>query len=369
MPRRRTSKSRLLVEDKPRRSPLRTLGRTLYIMLVILSAVVVVGYGYWQTHITPPDVAQRTLSAPGQTNIAAAPVSNPAGEVEDPGGREDPPPAGRQRREGVYTFVLLGKDYESGNTDSIILVTYDTKEQKAGMVSVPRDTIVRRDWSRNLKINAAYSMKGPDTLKAELENTFGVPIDFYVWVSLKGFIALVDQLGGVDVYLPSNMNYDDPEQNLHIHYTKGQKHLTGQQAMEVARFRHNNDGTGYNDEGRTQMQRTILMALAKKVLSWNSLTRVQSFVDIFQKYVKTDMSTQDMLYFASQAVYLDPSAGLNQGVLEGRSDAIYKGNYWCCVYQAEEILPTLNDLLNPYNEALTASDLDLLKADRYYFKE
>ncbi len=79
-------------------------------------------------------------------------------------------------------------------------------------------------------------------LKEEIEQTFGIPIDYYIYVDLKGFVALVDELEGVDVYIPEEMNYDDPYQDLHIHYTKGQHHLNGQQAMEVVRFRHNNDG-------------------------------------------------------------------------------------------------------------------------------
>ena len=64
-----------------------------------------------------------------------------------------------------------------------------------------------------------------DVLKEEIEQTFGIPIDYYIYVDLKGFVALVDELEGVDVYIPEEMNYDDPYQDLHIHYTKGQHHL------------------------------------------------------------------------------------------------------------------------------------------------
>ena len=124
----------------------------------------------------------------------------------------------------------------------------------------------------------------------------------------------MDELEGVDVYIPEEMNYDDPYQDLHIHYTKGQHHLNGQQAMEVVRFRHNNDGSGYTDVGRAEMQRQVLVALAKKVVSWNSLTKVQEFVEIFQEYVKTDLSTTDMLYFASQAVGVDLDTGITQAL-------------------------------------------------------
>lgn len=77
--------------------------------------------------------------------------------------------------------------------------------------------------------------------------------------------------------------------------------------MEVARYRHDNsDSPNYNknqwytDIQRTQMQQQILVNLAKKVLSWDSLTKINGFVEIFNEYVDTDLSLTDMLYFASQ---------------------------------------------------------------------
>ena len=349
---------------RPKKSPVKTAAVSLYKLLVILSALIVGVYIAWNLAVKPPDI-----SANDPDPAIPQPVvdsTNPAVSTDDP--VEGPTPAGRQRRDGVYNFVLLGRDKESANTDTIIIVSYDTVNQKVGMTSIPRDTIVRRDWSSYLKINMAYASKGPDMLKQEIENTFGIPIDYYIHINLNGFIALVNELGGVDVYIPEDMNYDDPYQDLHIHYTKGTHHLTGQQAMEVVRFRDNNDGTGYTDVGRAEMQRQVLVNLAKKVLSWNSLTKVQSFIEIFQKYVTTDLSTSDMLYFASQAISFDLSTGLTQVTLEGRGDGYYNGkNQWCYIFKAEDILPALNSAVNPYDTDLTADDLDLLVPARYYF--
>ena len=63
-----------------------------------------------------------------------------------------------KRKEGVYNFLLLGSDKGGGNADTIIVASYDTKSQKVGVLSVPRDTMVDRDWSRNGKINAALGL-------------------------------------------------------------------------------------------------------------------------------------------------------------------------------------------------------------------
>ena len=73
---------------------------------------------------------------------------------------EQEQPAGRQRREDVYNFVLLGRDRESANTDTIIVVSYDVANQKVGMISIPRDTAVNRDWRKDPKINGAYAGRG-----------------------------------------------------------------------------------------------------------------------------------------------------------------------------------------------------------------
>ena len=352
MPRTSPPRSRL---SRKRTSPLKKIGIALYTILVAVSAVIVGTYAAWNIFVKPPEV-----SAPS--------VPTPDSSQQQVGITMSQPDSGR--RDGVYTFVLLGSDKASASTDSIILVTFDTKEHTVGMVSVPRDTAVERSWAKYPKINSAYR-QGADVLRQELQHTFGIPIDFYIKVDLNAFIALVDELNGVDVYIPINMSYDDPAQNLHIHYTKGQHHLNGQQAMEVVRFRHNNaseGGGGYNDEGRSEMQRQVLVNLAEKVLSWNSLGKVKSFLNIFQTYVETNLTSSDMLYFASEALKVDLDTGLTQAAFDGRGDGVYKGSSWCYIFEAETILPTINQLLNPYVTDLTVEDLNLPKPSRYIFK-
>ena len=278
---------------------------------------------------------------------------------------DEPDAPGHTRREYCYNILVSGLDDDNGGSDTNILVRFDVPNKRIDLVSLPRDTLLHNEY-RNNKLNFAYAKGGTELLMEQIENLLGIPVDFYVTVNLKGFIALVDQIDGVDFNIPINMDYDDPYQDLHIHYTKGQHHLNGQQAMEVVRFRHNNDGSGYTDVGRAEMQRQVLVALAKKVVSWNSLTKVQEFVEIFQEYVKTDLSTTDMLYFASQAVGVDLDTGITQGTLEGRGEGVVRGYKYCFVFQAEDILPTLNELVNPYDQPLTEEDLDLPQAEYYW---
>lgn len=300
----------------------------------------------------PPAPPSNVVEAPGpavstEDNSAQAPVQDENALV---------------RRDGVWNILLAATDKEGFRTDTMMVMSYDVANQKVGVVSVPRDTITRRSKG-NPKL--VYGTGGVEQRVEDISKMLGIPIDYYVKVNIRGFIALVDYLGGVDFYIPCDMSYDDPYQDLSIHYKQGQRHLTGQQAMEVARFRKNNDLSGYSDVGRTETQQKLLVALAKKVLSWNSLTKVNGFVEIFNKYVSTDMEMSDMLYFASRAVGLDTATGVETATLEGRGDGVYRGNSYCYELDREKTVETVNRLINPYTRDLTLKDMDLPRADRY----
>ena len=346
----------------PKKRKRRSIGWTLYAILVVISAIIVGVY------------------AAGHFFIKAPPIEGTEGDVSkapvvDESTQEPEDPNALIRKEGVYNFLLLGKDVDSSNTDTLIVVSYDTVNQKIGMVSIPRDTAVTREWSSMPKINAAFHSKkaGPEVLKQEIKTTFGIPIDYYVHVDLKGFVALVDELGGVDIEVPLDMNYDDPYQDLHIHLNAGMQHLNGQQTMQAVRYRHDNSDSPnyqanqwYSDVQRGEFQRQVLVELAKKVISWNSIPKVTSFLELFNTYIETDLSMQDMLYFATKAMEVDVSTAIQQGNLEGRGEGVVNGYKYCFVYEAEDILPTINSLINPYTRDLTADDLNLPVPEYYW---
>ena len=303
-----------LIKKKPKRrgSPLGRLFRGLYRMVVVLSALIVVFFCAYQALVKPPEQA-----APP---TAAVPQQTP--RPDDPNTEEDesalPTPTPLVRKEGFYTFLLAATDEGGGNTDTIMVVGYDTQNQKMGVVSIPRD--------RKLpKINSVYASEGIDGLKDVVSDLIGIPIDHYVTVNLNGFQRLVNAVDGVDFYVPCDMNYDDPTADppLSIHYTEGMHHLNGQQAMEVVRFRHNNDGSGYTDVGRSQTQQKLLIAVGKKVLSKPG--RIADYVDIFLKNVKTDLSATDILWLAGKAASLDLDGGVSTATLPGDGTVRWSG--------------------------------------------
>ena len=338
------------------RSPAAAAVMGFYKVLVVISAIIVAVYLGFNAVVRAPE--QKSPPPPAQTGNRTDPGGTTGAADSTTGTAPE-----RQLRKGVYNIFLAATDMEGYRTDIMMVLCYDTVEQRVGVVSIPRDTLVARDSGNP---HLVYGKGGLDQRIADVSSMLGVPIDYYIKVNIKGFITLVDYLGGVDFYVPCDMNYDDPYQDLHIHYTEGMYHLDGQQAMEVARFRKNNgDGSGYSDIGRTETQQKLLIALAKKVLSWGNLTRINGFVEIFNQNVDTDLSMNDMLYFASQAIGLDPSAGVEAATLPGRGDGVYRGSRYCYVLDQEETLALVNRLVNPYDRPLTLEDMNLAKADSY----
>lgn len=348
-------------DDRPRKAGRR--GRSgvvgvlkgFYIFLVVVSALVVAVYIGLSLMVKAPE--QNQLTPPLQQGEKPAPSTGGVSTV-DP----STVPVKLERKKGVYTVFLAATDKAGTLTDVMMLMRYDTNNQTVGVVSIPRDTLVAREKGNP---HLVYGGGGVEQRIKDVSDMLGVPIDCYVKVNIKGFINLVNYLGGIDFYIPCDMNYDDPAQDLSIHYTKGTRHLDGQQAMEVARFRKNNDGSGYTDVGRTETQQKLLIALAKKVLSWNSLTKINGFVEIFNDNVDTDLSLNEMLYFASQAVNLDPSSGVETATLPGRGDGVYRGYRYCYELDQEETLELVNRLINPYDQDLTLEDMNIAKADKH----
>ena len=285
------------------------------------------------------------------------PVVTPDGTAStdvDRTGTDEPDALGRTRRKYCYNILVSGLDDDNGGSDTNILVRFDVPNKRIDLVSLPRDTLLHNEY-RNNKLNFAYAKGGTELLMEQIENLLGIPVDFYVTVNLKGFIALVDQIDGVDFDIPINMDYDDPYQDLHIHFTKGPRHLNGQEAMEVVRFRHNNDGSGYGSEdiGRMQTQQKFLKAVAKKMLTAsNILTKIDDYAKIFNQYVDTDLSVGNLAWLGTEV--------LKMGV--DKIDFSTLPNEWRSPYNyliTDETLTLVNTYLNPYVEDRTAEDLHL----------
>lgn len=259
------------------------------------------------------------------------------------------------RKSGFYTILLSGVDDGNGGSDTNILLAVDTASGYIHGVSIPRDTKASINGKTH-KINAAYNIGGMEKLAETVSTQLGIPVDFTVSVNLKGFVALVDAIGGVEFQVPIDMDYDDPKQDLSIHQSAGLRRLSGEDAIEVVRFRHNNDGSGYGgsqDIGRMQTQQEFLKAVAKQTLTLSNVDKVGSFSKIFQSYVKTDLTLGNLAWLGKEAISMGSNA-ISFSTLPGewRSPYIY--------LDPDETLSLVNQYLNPYQEDRLAEDLGLM---------
>ena len=255
------------------------------------------------------------------------------------------------RKDGFYTILLAGVDDHNGGSDTVILMSVDSKQHRVFGLSIPRDTkAIIKD--KPYKMNAAYKIGGMPLLAHTISEQMSIPVDYTVEIDLAGFAAVIDAIGGVDFEVPLDMDYEDPAQNLEIHVAKGLQHLDGETALKVVRFRHNSDGSGYGDEdlGRIRTQQNFLKAAAKRLLSLNSLTKLDDMARIFQQYVKTDLTLLNLIWLAREGLQAGAD-GIQFATLPGtwKSPYIYT--------DAEKALAIINEHLNPYPDDRTLADL------------
>lgn len=282
------------------------------------------------------------------------------------------------RKEGYYTFLLVGRDVVSGATDTMMLITYDTKGQRIDAISLLRDTMVnnsaKRGAQKRLNVVFARNMgdrqlsekerieNGMTALKKEVSRLTGIYPDFYVMVEWEAIGRLVDAIGGVYFDVPPGMDYDDPYQDLHIHQEAGYRLLDGQDAMEVIRFRKSNKGDpnfiSLGDSGRTQIQRDFLTAVLKKCLTPEILLKLPTLADIFMDNVDTDLTVGNILAFAQLAAGMDVESKV-KFVSMPYDNVSYTGDALVCARE-KELLELLNDGLNPYLDEIRSSDLQLM---------
>lgn len=202
--------------------------------------------------------------------------------------------------------LLLGLDAGDYNdksgkspkrSDTIMLARYIPKENRVYILSIPRDTrIVVNGYGK--KINALHREGGTTLLINKLEKMLGVKVDYYAKVDYEGFRNCIDAIGGVDVKIPFNMDYDAFD--ISIHFNEGETvHLDGKKAEAFVRWRKNNDGGGYamGDLGRINTQQQFLLKVFEKMKTPSGMVKIPNLLRIASRYISTDMDPNTMLLY------------------------------------------------------------------------
>lgn len=205
----------------------------------------------------------------------------------------------------VINVLLIGADSRSGrnegNTDVMMLVSVNRKTKTLKMISFLRDSYLYIEGDNNsycTKLNAAYSMGGPECLIETIENNYKIEIDNYVMVNFESFKEIVDAMGGITVDVQEyEANYTEGRFNLDMPSGDGVT-LNGKQALAFCRIR-GSDADG--DVSRTRRQRQVIDSMVNRVMS-SSISEINKYIDVLLPYVDTGYSETQIISLGFRAI-------------------------------------------------------------------
>lgn len=194
--------------------------------------------------------------------------------------------------EGTINVLILGSDTRPGfygsRTDTMMIVSLDTKNSKVKMVSIPRDLYVYIPGWRVNRINTADQHGGPRLVAQTILYNLGIEIHHWARVSFDGFISAIDSLGGIEIEVPSTL-VDECDEVM-VSFPAGSNHMDGYTALCYARVRK-----ASSDFARTKRQQEVIKAVFSKVLSIGGIARVPDLYGQFGDMVDSDMELGDIL--------------------------------------------------------------------------
>ena len=214
------------------------------------------------------------------------------------------------------TLMLLGVDERKddvGRSDTLMFLNFDSDE--VSLLSIPRDTRVYIERQGYQKINAAYAYGGEKLTRQTVEDFLGVDVDRYVKINTHAFPKIIDELGGIDIYVERDMHYEDPwddDGGLVIDLRQGYQHLDGKEAVQFVRFR---DDEG--DAGRVRRQQVFMRALAEKVTDPAIVLKLPKIFSVAVEAVETDLSVSEMLALAGTLKSAESEGNIQTGVVPG----------------------------------------------------
>lgn len=188
-----------------------------------------------------------------------------------------------------------------GNSDSIMFFNIDPLNQRINAVSIPRDSYVEIPDYGWHKVNAAFPFGGIDLSIKTISSMIDMPIDGYVVLQLDIIPKLIDQLGGVHIFVDKDMYYVDNAANLHINLKKGWQKLNGKQAHDFMRFRM--DALG--DINRIKRQQALTEELVKEIASAKNIFKLPFIINTIRENLNTNLSLTDIFRIVNFARMLD----------------------------------------------------------------
>ena len=237
-------------------------------------------------------------------------------------------PVPLKNQDGRVNILVAGNSADDAGhnganlTDSIMVLSINTNNNTALMLSIPRDLWVNIPGVGHSKINAAYPNGGMDKLQTVVQDNFGLTIDYQALVNYSAFRDLVNAVGGINITIHSSdprgiydpsLDYTSRNCCALAKYPNGTVTLNGKQALNLARARgdaYGSYGFAQSDFDRTEHQRQMLMAIKDKASSpavvANPL-KLTSLIDAAGKNVKTNLQVAEIETLYADSKKIDDS--------------------------------------------------------------
>lgn len=179
--------------------------------------------------------------------------------------------------------------------DTILVISLDNGSGRVRFINIPRDTWISFPEGGQGRLADLYPVGKAPLMVRAVNDLLGISIHQYVVLDMNTCTHLIDALGGIDIYIETDMDYEDEEAGLKIHLKQGYRHLSGAEALQYLRFR----GEDLGDLGRVQRQQKFVKALYSAMLQLDTVPRLPDIADIFQKEVETSAEVFDSAHLAN----------------------------------------------------------------------
>ena len=286
----------------------------------------------------------------------------------------------------VVNILVCGIDYEEGRdyssdgtndgmTDMILYCQFDIKGGALRMLQIPRNSLVttksrkvtlsngKTYAANNYQLNSVMLSNGGSVaaLAEVIYDQYRLPIDYYVTIDMQALVEMVDNFGGIEVYIPHDMSFAGSA------LKQGYRNLNGASAEFFVRCRH---GEGYanSDIDRLNMQRYFYAGLFKRVRSMGITDVLNQLPLIFNNYIHTDMDLTTIAKMLVSFTRIDSAnimlaqTPVFMGVPNvGKTDSF--DGYSCVVPDAGSIAELLNTYFRNYTGPVSAEELNLVTND------
>ena len=227
----------------------------------------------------------------------------PADEV-DPKAKSVKIAEADQKDDEVYNVLLVGTDSRDpnsdlGRSDSMMLVSFNKKENKSTVVSFLRDSLVDIDGYGKSRLGHTYAYGGVGLTINTINKTYDLDIQNYITINFENLVGIIDEIGGVKVYI-SEEEAEYYRQNGMPDIQSGDVILTGSQALAHARNR-----TLGSDFERTRRQRSVMYGIYRKVMEDKDPSSILSLINYCMNQVETNMSVTEIYDMAKDVLAVD----------------------------------------------------------------